>query len=306
MSRPPFDYSALPDRPLLEWPDGARVAVWVGVNIEHHAVNEAGISIGPATAGLVPDPLNYGWRDYGVRVGIWRLADVLERHGITMSALVNSEVCEQYPELVREGRARGWTWLAHGERNSSFHTGMSPDDERETLRRMTETIERHTGSRPRGWLGPALTETFDTPALLAELGYDYVCDWCNDEQPYPLRVPGARMISLPYSIEVNDIPLLVTKGMTGPDFERALVDQFDGLYAAAADTGLVMAIPLHPFLVGHPFRLKYVDRALAHIAGHEGVWLTTGDEIADWYLDRHYDAAVEGSAPVGGRRLSSS
>jgi hypothetical protein len=113
------------------------------------------------------------------------------------------------------------------------------------------------------------------------------------------------MISVPYSIEVNDIPLLATKGMTGPDFERVLVDQFDGLYAAAEDTGLVMAIPLHPFLVGHPFRLKYLDRALAHIAGHEGVWLTTSDEIADWYLDRYYDAA---SAPVaaGQRRLSSS
>jgi peptidoglycan/xylan/chitin deacetylase (PgdA/CDA1 family) len=304
MIDPPFDYSPLPRRPRIEWPGGARLAVWVGVNVEHYHLDKPSISIVPATTGLVPDPANYGWRDYGVRVGLWRLVDVLERHGMPMCALVNAEVCDHYPELVEEGRARGWTWLAHGQTNSGFQTEMNRDEELDSLRRMTETIERHTGTRPRGWLGPALTETFDTPSLLAELGYDYVCDWCNDDQPYPLRVEGRRMISVPYSIEVNDIPLLATKGMTGPDFERVLIDQFDGLYAAAEDTGLVMAIALHPFLVGLPFRLGYLDRALAHIAGHDGVWLTTGDEIADWYLDHFYDAA--GPAPAGERRLSSS
>lgn len=305
MIGPPFDYSPLPRRPRIEWPGGARVAVWVGVNVEHYHLDKPSISIVPATTGLVPDPANYGWRDYGVRVGLWRLVEVLERHGIPTCALVNAEVCDHYPELVEEGRARGWTWLAHGQTNSAFQTEMNRDEELDSLRRMTETIERHTGTRPRGWLGPALTETFNTPSLLAELGYDYVCDWCNDDQPYPLRVESGRMISVPYSIEVNDIPLLATKGMTGPDFERVLVDQFDGLYAAAEDTGLVMAIALHPFLVGLPFRLRYLDRALAHIVGHDGVWLTTGDEIADWYLDRYYDAAA-GPAPAGERRLSSS
>jgi len=275
------------------------------VNVEHYPIDKPNVNIVPATVGLVPDPANYGWRDYGVRVGIWRVADVLERHGIPMCALANSDVFEHYPELAEEGRTRGWTWLAHGQDNSTFQAGMEHKEELDYLRRMTETIERATGTRPRGWLGPALTETFDTPSLLAELGYDYVCDWCNDDQPYPLRVASGRMISVPYSIEVNDIPLLVSKGMSGADFERVLVDQFDGLHAAAEDTGLVMAIPLHPFLVGHPFRLKYLDRALAHIAGHDDVWLTTADEIADWYLDHVYEAA-SGAVAANERRLSSS
>jgi allantoinase len=288
MSGPPFEFSPLPRRPRLEWPGGARVAVWLGVNVEHYPIDKPAIGIVPATVGLVPDAANYGWRDYGMRVGIWRLADAIERHGMRMCALLNSDVCEHYPEVIEEGRARGWTWLAHGQENSTLQTGMERDEELAFLRRMTETIEQHAGARPRGWLGPALTETFETPSLLAELGYDYVCDWCNDDQPYPLRVASGRMLSVPYSIEVNDVPLLVSKGMTGPEFERVLIDQFDGLYAAAQDTGLVMGIPLHPFLVGQPFRLGYLERALAHIAGHDDVWLTTADEIADWYLDRYW------------------
>jgi peptidoglycan/xylan/chitin deacetylase (PgdA/CDA1 family) len=135
----------------------------VGVNVEHYAIDKPSISIVPPTVGLVPDPANCGWRDYGMRVGIWRLADVLDRHGMRTCALVNAEVCELYPELVEEGRARGWTWLAHGHDNSTFQTGMERDEELDYLRRMTETIETATGTRPRGWLGPALTETFETP-----------------------------------------------------------------------------------------------------------------------------------------------
>ena len=287
-SEPPFRYWPEPGRPPLEWPDGARVAVSVAVNLEHYPIDKPGLSIVPPTTGLVPDPANYGWRDYGVRVGVWRLMDVLDRHGIPVSAPIHSEVLERYPEIVEAGKARQWAWVAHGKDNSVFQTGMDQEHERAYLAEIVDTMVAHTGQRPKGWLGPALTETFDTPVLLAELGFTYVLDWCNDDQPYPLDVP--RMISLPYSIEVNDIPLLITKGYSGEAFQQVLVDQFDGLYESGH--AAVMSIPLHPFLVGLPFRLKYLDRALAHMRARPDVWWTTSDEISDWYMAHYYDAAL--------------
>jgi len=287
-----YDYSPIVRRPPLEWPNGARLAVWAGINVEHYELDKPAISIGPATAGLVPDPLNFGWRDYGPRVGIWNLMEVLDRHGIRASVLLNADVCRLYPQIVESGSEREWAWLAHGKSNSIFQTGMELEEERSYLTDVIETIERHTGRRPKGWLGPALTESFNTPELLAELGLTYICDWCNDDQPYPLRVKSGKMISLPYSIEVNDIPLFVTKGQTGADFYQVVVDQFDWLYDASGKSGRVMAMGLHPFLIGLPFRLKYLDRALEHITSRDDVWLTTSDDIADWYFDRYYDQAV--------------
>ncbi len=292
MTNKRFEYCPIIRRPRLELPGAARIAVWVGVNVEHYEPDKPGISIAAGTAQLVPDPLNAGWREYGPRVGLWRLMDVIERQGIVPSVLLNSDACEIYPEIIEEGRRRGWVWLAHGKNNTILQTDMSPGDERRYLTDVVETIERHTGRRPHGWLGPFLSESFNTPDLLAELGLNYICDWCNDDQPCPVRVKQGRMISVPYSIEVNDIPLFIEKGASGPEFERVIVDQFDALYAAGADSGQVMAIALHPFLTGVPFRLKYLERALAHIAGHERVWLTTSDEIAAWYLEHHYDQAV--------------
>jgi allantoinase len=292
-----FDYSPIIQRPPIELPHGARVAVWAGVNVEHYEPGKPGLSIAPGTAELTPDPLNAGWREYGPRVGLWRLMDILERHGIRPTALLNSDVCDVYPEIVAEGRRRGWAWVAHGKNNSTLQTGMSPDDERRYLTEVVETIERHTGRRPRGWLGPFLAESFDTPDLLAELGLTYVCDWCNDDQPCPVRVKSGRLISVPYSIEVNDVPLFLDKGMSGPDFHQVVVDQFDALYEAGGTSGQVMAIGLHPFLTGVPFRLKYLVRALEHITAHDGVWLTTSDEIAEWYLRYHYDEAVSARPP---------
>jgi peptidoglycan/xylan/chitin deacetylase (PgdA/CDA1 family) len=268
------------------------VAVWVGVNVEYYEDGKPGISIAPATAELNPDPLNVGWRDYGLRVGLWRLAEVLERHAITPSVLLNSDVCSLYPDIIEEGLRRDWVWLAHGKNNSTFETDMSLDDERRYLTDVIETIARDTGRRPRGWLGPFLTESFNTPDLLAALGLTYICDWCNDDQPYPIHVKRGKMISLPYSIEVNDVQLFLEKGLSGPDFHQVVVDQFDALYESGGQTGQVMALPLHPFLTGLPFRLKYLDSALRHIAARDEVWLTTSDEIAEWYFQQHYDEAV--------------
>jgi allantoinase len=289
-----FPYSPIPERPAITWPGGARVAFYLGLNIEHYQVDKPSTSIFGGTAGLAPDPLNYGWRDYGPRVGIWRLIESLDRHGVRASVLLNSDVCSRYPQIIEAGRERGWAWMAHGRDNSTFQAGMSREEERAYLTEVVDTIEAATGVRPQGWLGPALTETFETPALLAELGLGYTLDWTNDDQPYELNVPG--MLSVPYSIEMNDVTLFVSKSYTGPEFLEAVRDQLDQLYADSADSGRVMALCVHPFSVNQPFRHKYLDLALEYIAGHEGVWLATADEIAEAYRAQQ-GAAVQSAVP---------
>jgi peptidoglycan/xylan/chitin deacetylase (PgdA/CDA1 family) len=210
------------------------------------------------------------------------MIEIFDRHGIRPSALLNAEAAERYPQIIDAGKQRGWAWLAHGTTNSELHTGFAPDEERRVLSDIVETITRATGQRPQGWMGPGLTETFATPMLLKELGLSYVLDWTADDQPFPLNVPG--MISVPYSVELNDICLFVSNSFTGEDFYQAVVDQFDQLYAESAGSGRVMALALHPFVVGQAFRARYLDRALAYITGHEDVWLPTADEIAAAYL----------------------
>ena len=285
-----FDYSPITERSPLRWPGGARIAFYVGLNLEHYQVGRPSTSIFGGTAALAPDPLNYGWRDYGPRVGIWRLIESLDRHGMRASAVINSDVCARYPQIIEAGRARDWAWVAHGRDNSTFQAGMSREEEHAYLTEVVETIEKATGQRPKGWLGPALTETFETPGLLAELGLRYVLDWCNDDQPYRLNVPG--MLSVPYSIEVNDVTLFVSKSLSGPEFLQIVQDQFDQLYADSADSGRVMALCLHPFIVSQPFRHKYLDQALEYIASRPGVWLTTSDEIAEHYTRTTGEAAA--------------
>ncbi len=277
-----FNYSPIVEREPIRWPGGARVAFYVGVNVEHFHIDGPSTSLVEATATLVPDPLNYGWRDYGARVGIWRLTESLDRHGIRASVLLNSEVCARYPQIIDAGLARDWAWLAHGATNSLLHANLSPEEERAALADVVDAIEKATGRRPRGWLGPGLTETFNTPALLAELGLGYLLDWTNDDQPYPLNVPG--MLSVPYSVELNDLGVFNLKGLTGPDFVQMVKDQLDQLVADSADSGRVMALALHPFVIGQPFRHKYLDQALDYVANHPGVWLTTSDEIAEHFV----------------------
>jgi peptidoglycan/xylan/chitin deacetylase (PgdA/CDA1 family) len=279
-----YDYSPIIHRPKLELPNGARLAFWVGLNVEHYEIDKPATSIFSGTAMLQPDPLNYGWRDYGPRVGIWRMMDVLDKHGMRASVLLNADVCRYYPQIIAEGNKRGWVWLAHGKNNSIFEAGMALEEERAYLTDVVRGIEQGTGQRPKGWLGPALTETFNTPELLAELGLTYLLDWCNDDQPFPLNVKAGRMISVPYSIEMNDISLFVGKSLSGQDFAQEVMDQFDVLYEEGGHNARVMCLALHPFVVNQPFRHKYLDKALEYIAGHEGVWLTTSDEIAEWYL----------------------
>ncbi|HEV7664018.1 MAG TPA: polysaccharide deacetylase family protein [Chloroflexota bacterium] len=297
-----YDYSPIIDRPKLTLPNNARVAFWIGLNIEHYEVDKPSTSIFGGTAGLQPDPLNYGWRDYGPRVGIWRMIDALDKYRIRPSVLLNSDVCERYPRIIEEGLKRHWAWLAHGKNNSIFEAGMTLEQEREYLTAVVQTIAKATGQQPKGWLGPALTETFNTPEILAELGLTYLLDWCNDDQPFPLNVKAGKMISVPYSIELNDVSLFLGKSLAGADFAQIVMDQFDVLYEEGAQNARVMCLALHPFIVNQPFRHKYLDKALAYIAGHDGVWLATSDEIADWYLANGYAAAINQRAATASAR----
>jgi peptidoglycan/xylan/chitin deacetylase (PgdA/CDA1 family) len=218
------------------------------------------------------------------------------------SVLLNSDVCQRYPQIIDEGKKRSWVWLAHGKNNSIFEAGMTLDEERQYLTSVVETITAATRQRPRGWLGPALTETFNTPELLSELGLTYLLDWCSDDQPFPLNVKTGRMISVPYSIEMNDVSLFVGRTLKPADFVQMVMDQFDVLYEEGAQSGRAMCLALHPFIINQPFRHKYLDKALAYIAGHDRVWLTTSDEIADWYFSHAYEQVVNsaGRAAVRG------
>jgi allantoinase len=284
VSKEPYEYSPLPERARLEWPDGARVAFYLAVNVEHYPFGRPSTSIAQFTQGFVPDPLNHGWRDYGPRVGIWRLMELVDRLAIPVSAMLNSEAAARYPQIVQAGLERHWAFVAHGRNNAALHTELAEDDERAQLTAMVAEIEAATGRRPRGWLGPALTETFATPRLLAELGFTYTLDWCNDDQPYPLDVEG--MISVPYTVELNDVPLFVERGIGGDDYVRLVSDQLEQLLEDGRTSGRVMALVVHPFVMGQPWRHRHLARALELIAAADGVWLTTSDAIAAHYLGR--------------------
>jgi len=278
-----FAYSPISRRPKVELPNGARVAVWITPNVEHYHYDKPAMSLTQMTASLKPDVLNYAWRDYGVRVGIWRIMDILQRQGFVATTAVNAEVCEHYPEIIEAGNSLGWEWMAHGPNNSMLFTGMPEEVERPIIAGTLDVLAKCLGNRPRGWLSPALTETDVTLDLLAEAGIEYVADWCNDEHPYTMKTRKGSIVALPYTLEVGDIPVFLFNGGSGQDFENMIVDQFDQMYEEGATIPRFLSIALHPFLVGHPFRARHLERALAHIRKRQDVWLATGSEILDWY-----------------------
>jgi peptidoglycan/xylan/chitin deacetylase (PgdA/CDA1 family) len=276
-----FEYSAIIDRPRLSWPNGARVAVWVIPNIEHFLFDRPSTRL--TALPVNPDVLNYSWRDYGVRVGIWRMMEIMEKRGVKGTVALNSDVCTHYPRIIEEGNKLGWEWMGHGNNNSTLINSQTEAEERALIKNVVGTITRGVGKAPRGWLSPALSETVRTLDILAENGIDYVGNWVNDDQPYPMKVKKGSMISIPYSTEINDIPAFLDLHQSPEVFGQMICDQFDVLYEDGAKTGRVMSICLHPFLVGYPHRSKYFDKALAHITSREDVWVTTGSEIIDWY-----------------------
>ncbi len=279
-----FEFSPIIDRKPLRFPNGSRIAVWVIPNIEHFHFDQPSTSITPMTANLKPDVLNYSWRDYGVRVGIWRLMDVLTKYGVKGTVALNSEVCDFYPQIIRAGRELEWEWMAHGSTNSVLLNNQTYEEENKLIQEVITKIHSSTGTSPKGWLSPALSETHNTPDILAKNGIEYLCNWVNDEQPYAMRVQKGRLISMPYSVEINDIPAFLEFGMTPEEFCQMITDQFDVLYEDGANTGRVMSICLHPFLIGHPFRAKYLAKALEHISQRNEVWIAKGGDIANWFI----------------------
>jgi allantoinase len=284
----PFDYRPIGGRPRLDWPDGARLAVWVNPNIEFFGLDD--VMPGnvnervPRERAHVPNIRNWSLRDYGNRVGIWRLMDVLSRHGIRASAALNSEVCDHHPEIIEAALAHDWELLGHGQTNAMRMTEMSPEDERETIFAVVDRIERACGIRPVGWLGPGLAETWHSLRHLSDAGIRYVCDWVNDDQPYRMQVGDPPIVSLPYSLQTNDVPVYFDMKVSVPEFEAMIRRQFDVLYREGAESGRVMAIAVHPFVTGQPHRIGALDAALDYICGHPGVWLATGREIVEHYL----------------------
>ena len=285
MSLPPgITYSALPLRPPLRWPNEARVALWIVVNIEHFEFGSLGPALQPHLTSL-PEIANYGWRDYGNRVGIWRMLEVFDRlPQLAVTAALNADICQYYPPIIEAIKQRGWEMLAHGLNNSTAQAGLDRIDERRLIYQTLTTIEAGTGQRPVGWLTPGFSVTERTPALLAEAGLEYLADWVNDDQPYWYEVDdGQRLVAVPYSLETNDITLCLNARYTGPQFVQAVKDQFDALYQDGATTGRVMTLALHPFIMGQPLRIRYLQEALEYLAGQPGVWFAQGRQISQWF-----------------------
>ena len=279
-----YDDSFITERKPFKWPGDNTLAVWFAPNVEvWHYDSPAGIGITPNPNGHTPDVFNYAWREYGMRVGLWRLADVFDAAGVKATVALNSQVCDVYPKAIEEMKKRGWEFMGHGTTNSTSLAGLGPETERQTIKSILGTIEQATGKRPRGWLGSGLVETFSTLDILAAEGVIYCGDWNNDDQPVPMKVKSGKMFGIPYCNEINDIPLYIRKGYTGEQYFRSVVDQFDALYADSSKQPRVMGVPLHPMISGQPLRIRHLQRAIAHMKEHPGVWFATGSEIIDAY-----------------------
>jgi len=301
MKRDPglYDYLPYDRRPRITWPGGAHVAFWVAPNIEFYEFDPPRNPTRAAWPRPHPDVLGYSLRDYGNRAGFWRMLDVMDRCGVRGSVSLNVAVCEHHPEVIEACAARGWEFYSHGTYNTRYLFNMSEAEERAVIQDSIDTIARHTGQRLDGWLAPALTYTERTLDLVAEMGLTYCCDLFHDDQPTPLKTKSGRFVSIPYSLEMNDHIAYGVNLVSPRGYGEIIRRQFDRLWQEGAASGTVMCVPLHPYLVGQPYRIDAFAQALGYIAGHDKVWLATGREIARHFIDHHYDAFVVASEPPG-------
>ena len=294
-----YDYVPIIDREPFKLPDGARVAVLPYINIEHFPADIPGTALIPGTQGFSPDPLNYGWRDYGNRVGLWRMMELMDKVGMRGTVCLNSEIIREYPRIIEEGMARDWAFIGHGINNAPAnfignapdgeggHIPLDEDKERSIISTVCNTMEEALGRKTKGWLSPFLTHTDNTPKILEENGVEYLCDFTADDHPFRFNTPKDNLIAVPYTVELNDIPAFLNLGVSSEAFGDMIVDQFDVLYEGGATNARCMPICLHTFHVGQPNKFKHLKRAFEYIAGHDDVLLTTGDDINYWYRQEY-------------------
>ena len=277
-------YSAITERARLKLPDGARMVVWVIVNVEEWDFTQPmprTVLTPPAGGSPMPDVPNWAWHEYGNRVGFWRFVGLFDEFSIPAVLAINGSAIAAYPAIVRAAVERKWEFIGHGFTQRNM---QKVPDERADIRRTREVIAKATGTPPRGWLGPGLTETWETPDLLAEEGYDYVADWVLDDQPVWLKTRSKAILNLPYTQECNDVAMMLIQHHKASEYSDRALDQFEQIYADAAHSARVMALVVHPYIMGAPHRLKYLRRVFETIHGRSGVKFWTGAEIADWFI----------------------
>ena len=281
---PGFSYSALPNRPQYSWPGGSRLAVYVTVNVEHFPY---GVQSGPDLDRPTQPwgQRSWLWREYGNRVGAWRLLSLFDELELPVGVIANTAIYDHCPEVLAAHVKRGDELIAHGRNQAERQIEMPLDQEREMIREVTETITRRSGMRPAGWMSPYLTPSANTTELIAQAGYSYCMDWgICDEQPFWVKTAGREILALPYPIELNDQPAVVYRGNTAAEYEEMLVDNFDELARSSQDYPLVFAISIHTFILGQPYRLARFRRALNHILRDRGrLWIAKPKEIASYY-----------------------
>ncbi|MCL6647324.1 MAG: polysaccharide deacetylase family protein [Chloroflexi bacterium] len=286
-----FGYSPLPERPPLRWPNGKQLALWVVPNLEYYEYLPPPNSIrNPFPRTAHPDVMQYSWRDYGNRVGIWRLADLLDRYPVRVTVSLNLAAVEHYPQLADLIRAHDWAVMSHGIYNTTLLADLTEEEERAFYADSVATVDRIFGRPLRGMLGPCVTNTPRTMDLMAEAGLVYHADWVLDDQPVPLRVRRGRLIAMPYNYDLNDA-IAFEGHFDGEYWVELCRRHFDRLLAESVTSGRVMALPLHTYLVGQPHTIGYLRAVLDHLCGREEVWYCTADELAEYYLDRYYEAA---------------
>ena len=285
-----FPYSPITKRPHFVWPEGRQLAVHVCLNLEHFAYGEGlGVSYSPGLPH--PNTYNWGWREYGNRVGVWRLLELFDEFALPISLLLNTEIYDHCPEVVAAFRTRGDEIVGHGRTNSEHQNDFDEVGEKKLIDEVTSAIKRHEGKQPAGWLSPGVNPSSTTPDLLQEAGYRYILDWPMDDQPVWIRTRKGHLLSIPYPHEVNDIPMIVLHHGTADAFANMITENLDEMRRQSRHQALVYGISLHAFIMGQPFRLNALRRAFEHLRkADEGVWFTTTGAIAD-----HFIAAVPAS-----------
>lgn len=279
-------YSAIVDRPALKLPDGARIAVWVIVNVEEWSIERPmprTVLPPPMGQPLIPDVPNWAWHEYGMRVGFWRFLKALKEVDIKATMAVNGSVCESYPRVAEAALEADWEFMGHGFIQRPMH---QVQDQWESISKTYEALKSFSGKPPRGWESPGMTETGETLDLLKEVGFEYIANWVLDDQPVQLSTRHGPIYSVPYTVEINDIAISALQEHSSEMILKRGRDQFDRLYEEGAESARVMAISLHPYITGVPHRIKYLEELLAYIRSKPDVAFMKGDEILDWYREQ--------------------